>query len=128
MDSVRYCIILFVAAHLWEILGYIIEFSDGITAGIGTASGYRLSMGGDLERIIHEALELPEFELSGEWIGKLFEALGCAALLLIGGVILVLVMVASCLSIISSAFQRILKPLIIMPFAGDRSSDGSGRS
>ena len=73
MDGVRYCIILFVAAHLWEILGYIIEFSDGITAGIGTASGYRLSMGGDLERIIHEALELPEFELSGEWIGLWME-------------------------------------------------------
>lgn len=126
MDGVRYCIILFVAAHLWEILGYIIEFSDGITAGIGTASGYRLSMGGDLERIIHEALELPEFELSGEWIGKLFEALGCAALLLIGGVVLVLVMVASCLSIISSAFQRILKPLIIMPFAGIVAAMGAG--
>ena len=126
MDAVRYCIILFVAAHLWEILGYIIEFSDGITSSLGTASGYTLSMGGDLERIIHDSLELPEFELSGEWIGKLFEALGCAALLLIGGVILVLVMVASCLSIISSAFQRILKPLIIMPFAGIAVAMGAG--
>ncbi|MBP5554679.1 MAG: hypothetical protein J6X94_07390 [Lachnospiraceae bacterium] len=48
-------------------------------------------------RIVYSkiSLELPEFELSGEWIGKLFEALGCAALLLIGGVVLVLVMVAS---------------------------------
>ena len=126
MDAVRYCIILFVAAHLWEILGYIIEFSDGITSSLGTASGYTLSMGGDLERIIHDSLELPEFELSGEWIGKLFEALGCAALLLIGGVVLVLVMVASCLSIISSAFQRILKPLIIMPFAGIAVAMGAG--
>lgn len=42
MDAVRYCIILFVAAHLWEILGYIIEFSDGITSSLGTASGYIL--------------------------------------------------------------------------------------
>ena len=108
------------------ILGYIIEFSDGITSSLGTASGYTLSMGGDLERIIHDSLELPEFELSGEWIGKLFEALGCAALLLIGGVVLVLVMVASCLSIISSAFQRILKPLIIMPFAGIAVAMGAG--
>ena len=125
VDAVRYCIILFVAAHLWEILGYIIEFSDGITRSMGAASGYTLSMGGDLERIIHDSLELPEFELSGEWIGKLFEALGCAALLLIGGVVLVLVMVASCLSIISSAFQRILKPLI-MPFAGIAVAMGAG--
>ena len=128
MDAVRYCIILFIAANLWEILGYIIEFSDGITNSIGSAGSYTLSMGGELERIIHESLKLPEFELTGEWIGKLFEALGCSALLLIGGVILVLVMVASCLSIISSAFQRILKPLIIMPFAGIAVAMGAGGS
>ncbi len=126
MDAVRYCIILFVAAHLWEILGYIIEFSDGVTARIGSTSGYTLSMGGDLERIIEESLKFPEFEMTGEWVEKLFETLGCAILLLIGGVVLVLVMVASCLSIISSAFQRILKPLIIMPFAGIAVAMGAG--
>lgn len=126
MDAVRYCIILFVAAHLWEILGYIIEFSDGVTARIGTTRGYTLSMGGDLERIIEESLKFPDFEMTGEWVEKLFETLGCAILLLIGGVILVLVMVASCLSIISSAFQRILKPLIIMPFAGIAVAMGAG--
>ncbi len=126
MDGVRYCIILFIASHLWEFLGYIIEFSDGITKTIGTTTGYKLSMGGELERIIHDSLTLPEFELSGEWVGNLFEAIGCAALLLIGGLILVLVMVASCISITSSAFQRILKPLIMMPFAGIAIAMGAG--
>lgn len=126
MDTVRYCIILFVAAHLWEILGYIIEFSDGVTASVGPAGGYSLSMGGDLDSIIHDSLQLPEFELTGAWIAQLFEVLGCSALLLIGGVVLVLVMSASCLSIISSAFQRILKPLIIMPFAGIAVAMGAG--
>ena len=126
MDAVRYCIILFVAAHLWEILGYIIEFSDGITSSMGSISGYNLSMGSDLNRIIEESLKPPTFELSGDYIEKLLETLGCSALLLIGGLILVLVMVASCLSIISSAFQRILKPLIIMPFAGIAVAMGAG--
>ena len=126
MDTLRYCIILFVAANLWQILSYIIEFTDAITYRTGSASGYTLLMGGDMERIIHESLTLPEFELSGEWIGKLFEALGSVALLLIGGVVLLLVMVASCLSIISSAFQRILKPLVIMPFAGIAVAMGAG--
>ena len=126
MDGVRYCIILFVAANLWQILGYIMEFSDGITATLGGGAGYMLSMDGDLERIISESLVLPEFELSGEWIGKLFETLGCCILLLIGGVVLILVMVASSLSIISSAFERILKPLVLMPFAGIAVAMGAG--
>ena len=126
MDAVKYCIILFVAAHLWEILGYIIEFADGITASLGSDAGYRLSMGGDLERIIHDSLQFPEFELSGEWFGKFFECIGCCVLLLIGGLILILVMVASCISIISSAFQRIIKPLIVMPFAGIAVAMGAG--
>ena len=45
MDAVRYCIILFTADHLWEILGYVIEFSDGITAGMGSVAGYTITMG-----------------------------------------------------------------------------------
>ena len=126
MDGVRYCIILFVAANLWQILGYIMEFSDGITATLGGGAGYMLSMDGDLERIISESLVLPEFELSGEWIGKLFETLGCCILLLIGGVVLILVMVASSLSIRSSAFERIRKPLVVMPFAGIAVAMGAG--
>ena len=31
MDALRYCIILFVAANMWNIMGYIIDFADGIT-------------------------------------------------------------------------------------------------
>ncbi|MCR5338733.1 MAG: hypothetical protein K6E75_09255 [Lachnospiraceae bacterium] len=126
MDAVRYCIILFVASHLWEILGYIIQFSDGITASLGSVTVSRLSMSGDLSRIIHESLALPEFELSGEWIARLFETLGCSALLLIGGVTMILTIVASALSIISSAFNRILKPLVVMPFAGIAVAMGAG--
>jgi hypothetical protein len=57
MDGVRYCIILFVAANLWQILGYIMEFSDGITATLGGGAGYMLSMDGDLERIVSENLD-----------------------------------------------------------------------
>ena len=118
MDAVRYCIVLYVADNLWEILGIIIEFSDGITSGMGSAYAVTLTVNSDLERIIHDSLQFPDFELSGTWVKAVFETLGCAILLLIGGLILVLVMVASCLSILSSAFQRILKPLVMMPFAG----------
>ncbi|MBR4759451.1 MAG: hypothetical protein IK078_04805 [Lachnospiraceae bacterium] len=126
MDALRYCIILFVASHLWEILGYIIEFADGITASMGSATSLEPHMSGDLERIIHESLQLPAFELSAEWIARLFEVIGTSTVFLIGGLTLILTMVASALSIISSAFQRILKPLIIMPFAGIAVAMGAG--
>lgn len=125
-DALRYVIILFVAANMWSIMGYIMDFADGITSKITATSGYTLTMSGDIERIIERCLELPEFELSGEWLGEFWEVIGCSLLFLIGGIILLFIMVASCLSIISTAFQRILKPLMILPFAGIAIALGAG--
>ena len=118
MDALRYCIILFVAANMWNIMGYIIDFSDGITSKMGTTSGYTLSVNSSLESIINSTCALPSFELTGEWFSKLWSVIGCSLLFMIAGIVLVFIMVASCISIISSGFQRILKPLIILPFAG----------
>jgi len=126
MDGLKYCMILFVAANLWSIMGYIMDFSDGITARISTTTGYTLTMSGDLEDIIEDCLELPEFELSGEWFDELWSVVGCSLIFMLAGVVLLLVMVASCISIVSSAFQRILKPLIILPFAGIAVAMGAG--
>ena len=126
MDALRYCIILFIASKMWSIMGYVIDYSDGITSKIGTTSGYTLSISGDLEAIIESTLKLPGFSLSGEWFSSLWSVIGCSFLFLIGGVVLVFIMVASCMSIISSGFQRILKPLIILPFAGIAVALGAG--
>ena len=125
-DALRYCIILFVAANMWNIMGYIIDFTDGITGKLSATTGYTLSVSGDMESIIDTCLKLPSFELSGEWLEKFWSTIGCSLLFLIGGIVLLFVMVASCLSIISSAFQRILKPLMILPFAGIAIALGAG--
>ena len=126
MDGLRYCIILFIASKAWTIMGYVMTFADGITAKIGAVSGYTLAVDGDLESIIEEVTTFPKFALSGEWFTGVMSTLGCCFLLMIGGVVLVFIMVASCISIISSAFQRILKPLIILPFAGIAVALGAG--
>lgn len=126
MDGVKYCIILFLAAKCWTIMGYVMTIADGITAKMGAVTGYTLTVNGDLEAIIDDVTTFPDFELSGEWITGIFSTLGCCFLLLIGGIIIVFIMVASCLSIISSAFQRILKPLIILPFSGIAVAMGAG--
>ena len=125
-DALRYCIILFIAANMWNIMGYIMEFSDGLTGKISAAGNYKLSVGGDMENIIDSCLVLPDFELSGEWLEKFWTTAGCSLLFLIGGIVLLFIMAASCLSIISSAFQRILKPLMILPFAGIAIALGAG--
>lgn len=125
-DALRYCIILYIAANMWSIMGYIIDFTDGITGKISATSCYTLSVSGDMESIIDSCLELPSFELSGEWLEKFWSTIGCSLLFLIGGIVLLFIMVASCLSIISSAFQRILKPLMILPFAGIAIALGAG--
>ena len=126
MDALRYCIILFVAANMWNIMGYIIDFSDGITSKMGTTSGYTLSVNSSLESIINSTCALPSFELTGEWFSKLWSVIGCSLLFMIAGIVLVFIMVASCISIISSGFQRILKPLMILPFAGIAIALGAG--
>lgn len=56
MDAVRYCMILFLSANIWNIMGYVMSFSDGITNQIGTVGNYQLSMSSDLEDIIEDAL------------------------------------------------------------------------
>lgn len=125
-DALRYCIVLYISANMWTIMGYIMTFADGITSKLATTGTYTLSISGDLENIIGSCLEMPEFELSGEWIDAFWSTVGCSLLLMIGGIVLLLIMVASCLSIISSAFQRILKPLILLPFAGIAIALGAG--
>ena len=125
-DAFRYCIILFIAANMWSVMGYIIDFSDGITSKITATSGYTLTVSGDMESIIDSCLQFPTFELSAEWLEKFWSTVGYSLMFLIGGIVMLFIMVASCLSILSSAFQRILKPLMILPFAGIAIALGAG--
>lgn len=126
MDALRYVIILYIGMNAWSIMGYVVDFADGITSSIGATGDYTLNMTSDLKRMIEECLKLPDFELSGEWFSKVFDSIGYSLLFLISGIALIFIMVACSLSIISSAFQRIIKPLLILPFAGIAVALGAG--
>lgn len=126
MDALRYVIILYMGMNAWKIMGYVMDFADGVTAKIGTSGNYHLSLNSTLLTMIEESLKLPDFELSGEWFSKVFDCVGYSALFLISGVAMIFIMVACSLSIISSAFQRIIKPLLIIPFAGIAVALGAG--
>ena len=125
-DSLKYCVVLCIASNMWAIMGYVMEFADGITSQIVATESYTLAVSGDMEAIIDSCLEMPGFELTGEWIAEFWITVGCTLLFMLGGVVLVFIMAASSISIISSAFQRILKPLMILPFAWIAISLGSG--
>ena len=43
-DALRYCIILYIAANMWSIMGYIMTFADGITGKIAATGTYTLSV------------------------------------------------------------------------------------
>lgn len=128
LDAVRYCMVLFLASKCWTIMGYVIDFADGITNQIGAVGSFELSMSGDLETIMHDCLQFPTFDITdiGGYITGCLQTIGCFLLFTIGGLTLVVIMVASCISILSSAFQRVLKPLIILPFSGIAVALGAG--
>jgi len=126
LDAIKYCIILFIASNLWNIMGWVIDFSDGITSAIGASGSYKLEMNSSLSRYIEETMKFPEFSLNGDCIVAYLEKVGCFLVFIISGVAMIFVMVASCISIISSAYQRILKPLIILPFSGIAIALGAG--
>lgn len=126
MDAVKYCIILFISANLWQIMGWVIDFSDGITSAIGASGSYELTMNSTLSSCIDKSLTFPDFSLTSDCIKTYLEKVGSFLIFLISGSTMIFVMVASCISIISSAYQRILKPLIILPFSGIAVALGAG--
>ncbi len=126
MDALRYVIILYIGMNAWNVMGYVVDFADGITSKIGATGSYTLTLNSSLLKMIEESMKLPDFELSGEWFSKVFDCIGYSMLFLISGVALILIMIACSLSIISSAFQRIIKPLLILPFAGIAVALGAG--
>jgi hypothetical protein len=128
-DGVKLCIMIGLLANLWDVMGYIMQIADGITGQFATAgsSSYDMSASSDLTNAVDEICNLkadfPDgswsdlFSRLGEYIGDLFEVMCTQILALIAAGVTFGIIIASGISIISSAFQRILKPLAIMPFA-----------
>lgn len=122
LDMFKYVMILYISSQLWDVLGYIIDFSDGITSSIsGNASDiYIQTSGSSLEADI-STLDLMH-NVTFDWdsmdtaLGQMFENLGKFMLYLVGGFISIIILAASGLSMVAIAFQRIIKPLLILPF------------
>ena len=129
MSGIRYGVILGILAKLWDIMRIIIKITDGIASDSASTVDVTLTLSNDAKTIISNYFNNPPgFDILdigkslADWAGFM----GMSFLFFILSIVTLFVVVASCISIISSAFQRILKPLIIMPFAAILVAHGAG--
>lgn len=118
-DAIKFGVMVGILVNLWSIMGYVIQISDGITGNLATGASYSLVIPAELEATIDAALEPPDFSIFelGPTMIDIMKWIGAFLLFLISGVVTLFVVVASAISILSCAFQRILKPLVLLPFS-----------
>ena len=136
-DGVKFCVMVGILANLWDVMGYIMQIADGITDKVASnaSSTYEMEMSDDLKNIITEVNNLaPTTQIHFTSFGsdliafaKEFLDIAMTRLLFfIAAIITLGVIVAACISIINCAYQRILKPLVILPFSSITVAMASG--
>lgn len=121
-DALKFCVMVAVLANLWDIMGYVIQISDGVTDKLAGVADYeKLKVSDDLKAVIKEAAKPPEVDIFHDGLGIFLagwiDHLMTRLLFFITSLVTLIIIISSALSIISSAFQRIIKPLAILPFA-----------
>jgi hypothetical protein len=140
-DALKLVIMIGILANLWDVMGYIMQIADGITKKFAEAdtTTYKMEVSDDLASALTEIAELsPEFpEHDGilgifsvlpQFVMNIVEVILINILSLLTSIVMLGVVVASSMSILNCAFQRILKPLVILPFASVMVAMASGSS
>lgn len=136
-DGVKFCVMVGILANLWNVMGYIMQIADGITDKVASnaSSTYEMEMSDELKNIITEVNNLaPTTQIHFTSFGsdliafaKEFLDIAMTRLLFfIAAIITLGVIVAACISIINCSYQRILKPLVILPFSSITVAMASG--
>ena len=136
-DAIRFAIILYISANMMHILQIIAQFSSGLTNALAvddlgkslTDSKYEDSLIGSIIENFKFKPDVTIFQF-GSYIEQFLDKLCEFFVLLLGGVVSVFIMTASGIVVISVGFQRIIKPLVILPFSaivlGISSCSGEG--
>ena len=125
-DVLKFCVMIGVLVNLWDVMGYIMQIADGLTDKVASnaSATYKMEMSDNLKDIITEVSNLsPTTQIHFTSFGsdlisfaKEFLDIAMTRLLFfIAAIVTLGVIVAACVSIINSAYQRILKPLVILP-------------
>lgn len=136
-DAFKFCILVGVLANLWDVMGYIMQIADGVTEKVASNanSTYQMTMSAELADIISEVNDLkPTTQIHFTSFGsdliafakEFLDITMTRLLFFIAAIITLGVIVAACISIINCAYQRILKPLVILPFSSITVAMASG--
>ena len=136
-DGLKFCVLIGILANLWDVMGYIMQIADGLTDKVASnaSATYKMEMSDNLKDIITEVSNLsPTTQIHFTSFGsdlisfaKEFLDIAMTRLLFfIAAIVTLGVIVAACVSIINSAYQRILKPLVILPFSSITVAMASG--
>jgi len=126
----RFCIVVAIAANLWTFMGYVIQVTDGVTNAISNNSGdatYQLSLDQTLSSAIDAISQTPtsddiDWDIMHPFIsfGKFVTVWVVWFLTYVGYLIAAFItlgiMVYCSIAILSQAYQRIIKPLVVLPF------------
>ncbi len=135
LDLLKFGVMVAVLANLWIIMGTIIEVSDNITDAVGVVGEVEISE--DFENDLKDAIDkLSEFKTTanfsfsdpldfiariGDELKQFFLDVAAWILTLFFMTIIALAIlvlnVSAGLTIINCAYQRIIKPLVILPFS-----------
>ena len=148
-DAVKYIIILYLSSKLWDILGYFVDFADGITSAITISpDSAHIKLENTSINTLLDSITAPsssfldaiadvsvigtvDFSPLQTYLNQLGPYLGYCGLLGAGGFVILIVFVAAGISILNAAYQRIIKPLLVIPFStivlgiGSCSGEGS---
>lgn len=130
-DAIKFGVLIGILANLWTVMGYVMQIADGVTNSLSMSATYTLSMSTDLQNVITEASTKPSVSISSlsdliDFFGAWMDYALTNLLFFIAGIITLAIIVASAISIISSAYQRIIKPLAILPFSSIAVAMASG--
>ena len=121
LDVLKYAIIIIISYKLWDILGQVMDFTAGLTSAINDQAGSS-EINTDNNAVVSAINELPlHFENHGlridKYIGDALVIVLDILIYFIGGLASIIILCATGLTVIGVAFERILKPLVILPFS-----------
>ena len=125
-DLLKFGVLVAILANLWTIMGYIMQIADGITDKFATSGTYSLSVSSELKSIIRSVENnKPDVEIKFktfgedfmEYMEELMDYLLNLIVLFVASVATFAGILSAGLSLINSSYQRIIKPLAIMPFS-----------
>lgn len=128
-DFIRFGILIGILANLWVIMGTVMDVANNITSSLAFSGSYELNVDDtDLPDIIADMLDEDNFVEEEDpdlrFLDKIAEKAKVmllmfvvAAISMFSGFVTDIILIACAISILNSAIQRIIKPLVILPFS-----------